>query len=146
MRPANVPRVFSAMPELGWRVEPRTCISYTMVCVEGRPRGGVALPVVRGDVDHDAFRGHPGVVARASRGVAIVGFGDHDASSVGVQENCGGIERHPARRIERAIDPLCVQLAGPHVGHGHVPAVVRAVGRWIEANHAHGLGVVSLIE
>src|SRR5439155_6797290 len=33
--PAKVPRVFSATPELGCRVNPRTCISYTMVCADG---------------------------------------------------------------------------------------------------------------
>ena len=39
MSPANVPRVFSGTPELGWRVNPRTCISYTIVCAEGRLSG-----------------------------------------------------------------------------------------------------------
>jgi len=39
MSPANVPRVFSGTPELGWRVNPRTCISYTIVRAEGRRSG-----------------------------------------------------------------------------------------------------------
>jgi hypothetical protein len=39
MRPANVPRRLSVTPELGWRVKPPTCISYTMVRAEDRRRG-----------------------------------------------------------------------------------------------------------
>jgi hypothetical protein len=39
IRPANVPRVFSPTLELGWRVKPRTCISYTTVCADGRRNG-----------------------------------------------------------------------------------------------------------
>src|SRR4030095_7334837 len=39
INPAYVPRFFSDTPELGWRVKPRTCISYRIVREDGRRKG-----------------------------------------------------------------------------------------------------------
>src|SRR2546422_3423614 len=97
-------------------------------------------------VDDDALHRRPGVVAWAARGVATIGPWNHDAPAVGAQGNLVGIEAHPACGIERALDLIAVQLAGPYARHEHMPVAVRAVGRWIEVNHAGGPGVVGAIE
>ena len=122
-----------------------------MHLVHDRPRRGplergIALPVVRGDVDDNALQRRRRVVARAASGGAIVRAGNHDAATVGIQEDFGRIEAHAARRIERAFDPIAVELTGPYVRREHVPVVIGTVGRWIEAHHARGLGVVDPVE
>ena len=62
-----------------------------------------------GNVDDHALHGRPGVVAGTASGHAIVRARNHDASGVGIQENLGGIEAHPAQGIERALDPNACQ-------------------------------------
>jgi len=110
------------------------------------PQRQVALPVVRGDVDDHALHGRPRVVAIAPRGVATIRLWNTYSSAIGIQEKFSGIEAQAARRIERALDAIGVQLAGSYTGHEDVPVVVRAVDRRIEANHARGFGVVDPIE
>ena len=122
-----------------------------MHLVHDRPRRGplergIALPVVRGDVDDNALQRRRCVVTQAAGSGAVVRAGNHDSSAIGVQEDFGGIEAHAARVIERPVDPITVQLAGSYVRHEHVPVIVRTVGGWIEAHHARGLGVVDPVE
>jgi hypothetical protein len=109
-------------------------------------KGNVALPVVYGDVDDDALHRGRRVLARPACRVATVPRGNHDAAAVRIEEHFVGIEAHPARGVERALHLIAVQLARSHVRHEHVPVVVRAVGRWIEANRARRPGVVDTIE
>jgi len=59
----------------------------------------VALPIVGGDVDDHVLHGRPDVVARASRRIPTIGFGDHDGSAIGIEQNFGRIESLAARRI-----------------------------------------------
>src|SRR5262249_32639863 len=86
------------------------------------------------------------VVARLSRGGAVIARRNHDAPAVGIEEYLARVEAHPVRRIERALDAIAVQLPGPDVRDEYVPVVVRAVGYRIEPNEARGLWVVDTIE
>src|SRR4030095_8253514 len=93
----------------------------------GGPHWGIAPPVVRGDIEHDALHRRLRVVARVARLVTTVRLRHDYATTVGVEEHLAGIEAHPARGIERTLHPIAVQLAGSYVRHEHVPVVVRAV-------------------
>jgi len=87
-----------------------------MVREDGPLEGRVALPVVGRDVDDHALHRRPRVVARTARGVADVGVWNHDGATVGIQEHLGRVEPHAVQRIERALDPIRVELPGLHVG------------------------------
>ena len=95
--------------------------------------GGIALSVVRGDVEHDAFDFRYSVVARAARVISAVRLWNRNSTAVRIRSNLGGIEAHSSRGIERPLDPIAVQLAGPYARHEHMPIVVGPLYRWIEA-------------
>src|SRR5262249_49695600 len=55
-------------------------------------------------------------------------------------------EAQAARRIERPLDAIRIQLAGPRAAHEDVPVVVGAVDRRVEADHPGCPRVVGRIE
>ena len=110
------------------------------------PQRYVAFPVVRARVDHDALHRAGGVLARSGRRVTTVRRRNRHATAVRIEENLGGIEPHPSRRVGGPLDSVAVHLARLHARHEDVPVVVRAVGRGIDGDHERGPGVVDAIE
>ena len=146
MRPANVPRVFSR--QTGARMAGEAAhVHLVHDGLRRRPlKGSIALPVVRGDVDHDALHCRCGVVARAARVIAAVAFPEPQRHGRTDPVEPWRDRSAFRRGIERPLDPIAVQLAGPYAGHEHVPVVVGPVHRWIEADDARGPRVVDTIE
>src|SRR5262249_51423035 len=106
----------------------------------------IALPVVGRHVEHDALHRRAGIVARAARIGWSVTLWNRDSAAVGIEENLGRIEAHAARGIERSADLIAVQLARSDVRHEHMPVVIGAIGRWIQANDPRRPRVVDVIE
>src|SRR5947208_16883951 len=82
--------MFSSRPELGWRVKPRTCISYTMVRDEGLQRR-VAFPIVGVRIDYHTLHGRRCVVAFLAGHFATVVLGDNNSTTVWIQQDLGSL-------------------------------------------------------
>src|SRR6185503_15634382 len=107
----------------------------------GKPQRRVAFPIIGGCVNHYVLHCHRGIVALKTSGVAAVVWRNNDAAPVWVEEQFGRVESQPARRIIRTVDAISVDLSRLQCWHEHVPIMVGAVGRGIEANHLRGTGV-----
>jgi hypothetical protein len=85
IKPAYVPRVSSATPELGWRVKPLT-VHLVNDGPGGRPaQQCVAFPIVGVWIHHHALHRRGGVVAFQARSLAAVILGNNNAAPVGVK-------------------------------------------------------------
>ena len=85
----------------------------------GRPlQRRVAFPVVRGRIDHHALHRRRGVVALpCARLAAVVSSGTTTPRPYGSSRTLAGSNRRPARRIERSLDAIAVDLPGLHTRH-----------------------------
>lgn len=75
--------------------------------------------------------------------IAAVILGNNYAAPIQVEKNLDGIKPHPARGIERPLDPIPVKLPRLNARHEYVPIMVGTVGREIDRDHARGLGIIS---
>ena len=113
----------------------------------GRPvQGRVAFPIVGAGIDDDAFHGRRRVIALDARRFTAIVLGNNHAAAIGIQENLVGIKPHSARRIERPLDAIAIELPGLHIRDEYVPVMVGAVRRRVDRNHARGHSVVFAVE
>src|SRR6266702_2607796 len=98
------------------------------------------------DVGHHALHRGRGVVGLASRSGAAVALRNDDAPAIGVEEHLGGVETLAVRGLPASVHAVTVDLARPYVRYEGVPVVIRAIGRWIEPDHAARSRVVLPVE
>ncbi len=106
----------------------------------------VPLPVVEGEVGHHALHGLARVVAAPGSGQAVVGGGDRQGASVGIDEQLLPVEPVAVSRIERTVDAPAVELAGADARDLRVPVVVGPVGGRVEPEDLARPGVLGGVE
>ena len=102
----------------------------------------VALPIVRMWIDDNALHRRPTIVAFQARRLAAVVLWNNNSTPIWVQQNLSGIETYAARRVERSLDAVAIQLPRFHALYKCVPVVVRPVCRGIDRDDARGPRVV----
>ena len=112
----------------------------------GRSQRRVAFPVVRAGSTTTLFIAVAALSPCARGGLAAVAVGHDNAAAVRIEQDLGGVEAQPARRVGRPGHAITVDLPGPHAGHEDVPVVIGAIGEGVESDHARGLRVVLPVE
>src|SRR3954468_23596756 len=101
-----------------------------------QPQRCITFPVVGCSIDHYALhRGGRIVTGFAGGATAVIVWNAHCAT-IGVEKDLRCIESHTARWIPWPLDAISIDLAGRHARDEHMPIMVRAIGRGIDANHA----------
>jgi hypothetical protein len=91
------------------------------------PQRAVAFPVVGRGIDDHAFHRRGRIVPALARRGAVVGVRNDDCASVRIQQHLARIEPVPARRMERSVRPVPVNLAPLHARHEAVPIGGRVI-------------------
>ena len=101
--------------------------------VNGLPERRIAFPIVRGQIHDGAPHRRRHVVAGTDRvGAPPERF--RDTTGVRADEHLVRVEPVARRRLKRAVDTECIEVAGAAPSNEHVPEMKRLVLKGIEAN------------
>ena len=142
-----MPRVPSETPELGWRVNPRTCISYTIGPRRWRLQDDDRLPSRR-RTDRPPRSSSPSQCRplRAAPPRGRSPSARRRPRPYGSSRTLCRIEPMTVRGVEGPGRPESVDLSRPETGHEHVPVVIVPVRRRIDRDDPRRPGIVVTIE